>query len=147
MQVCHQVALVFFPIGLALTAMQRNLMMYVESAGCHAPRRSQPSQHVPACPPMGSPAGSVYTPAHLANAWDASGADLAVVEFEGRPQEYLTPLLPRVMFDYISSLVSIGMRIDAVEESRGIDCSKALDIIKSQVCSQTTAVCQLGSTH
>eukprot|EP00892_Ulva_mutabilis_P003035 jgi/Ulvmu1/12732/UM095_0037.1 len=145
-EVCHQVALVFFPIGLALTAMQRNLMTYVESAGCHAPRRRQPNQHVPACPPLGSPAGSVYTSAHLADAWNASGADLAVTEFEGRPQEYLTPLLPRVMFDYISSLVSIGMRIDAVEGSHGIDCSKALNIIKSQVSMTLDGLSMLTST-
>lgn len=133
MQICHQIALVFFPIGSAMAAMQRNLMLYVESAGCLAPRRSQPNQHVPVCPPLGSLAGSVYTPEHLAVAWNRPGQELVATKFEGRPGEYLTQLLPRVMFDYIASLVSIGMRIDAVAQSHGVSCAKALDIIKSQV--------------
>lgn len=142
MQLCHQIALVFFPIGSAMAAMQRNLMLFVESAGCHAPGRSQPNHHLPACPPLGSPVGSVYTSERLADAWNRSGQSLVATEFEGRPGEYLTQLLPRVMFDYIASLVSIGMRIDAVAQSHGIACTKALDIIKSQVRALTRPCCQ-----
>lgn len=115
-----------------MAAMQRNLMMYIELSGCHAPRRSQPNQHLPACPPMDDPAASVYTSERLADAWNSSGQALVAKEFAGRPGEYLTQLLPRTMFDYIASLVSIGMRIDAVAQSHGISCAKALDIIKSQ---------------
>lgn len=116
-----------------MAAMQRNLMLFVESAGCLTPQRSEPNQHVPACPPLASLTGSVYAPEHLADAWNRPGQELVATKFEGRPGEYLTQLLPRVMFDYIASLVCIGMRIDAVAQSHGGSCSKALDIIKSQV--------------
>jgi hypothetical protein len=134
MQVCQQIAFVLFPVGSAMTAMLRNLIMYLQSAGCCAPSKDRaPGRHVPKCPPVSNPASEVYTGGDLAAAWAADSSPSTPVKFEGRPGEYLTQLLPRVMYDYIAGLVSIGVRIDAVARSHNIRHLKALDIIKHQV--------------
>lgn len=51
----------------------------------------------------------------------------------GRPRDFLTTLLPQVMFDYVACLLNIGMRMDEIARQHNIKELKALDILKQQV--------------
>jgi hypothetical protein len=49
------------------------------------------------------------------------------------PGDFLTPLLPKVMFDLISCLVNVGVRMDTVAQLHDVASLRALDVVKQQV--------------
>lgn len=140
------------PVASAITSLTEALLAYLAHAGyarddlARAP--SQPSG-VPAAPgahasappeALADAAAAVLAPEHLTGVWDAAASasmplrDNAETggEFDGKPFEYLSPWLPRVMFDHIACLVNIGVRLDEVARSHGIERLRALDVVKHQ---------------
>jgi hypothetical protein len=160
-QICLQIAYIFVPVASTISSLVETLLTYLSNAGYACTEMATaPSLpvRVPAAPggPQSEPpaaladaAAAVLAPQHLACAWDASAAASAPlpaagedVTFDGKPYEYLSPWLPRAMFDHIACLVSIGVRMDEVAKSHGIERLRALDVVKHQVCSRSVHMLQ-----
>ena len=136
-QICLQLAYIFTPISATISRLTEALLAYLALTGyTHVCKRSEERPRAPDPDGAAGSATGILAPDHLARAWGCSHTDEghSSMCFDGKPCEYLTPWLPRVMFDHIASLVSIGMGIDEVARSHGIRSLKALDVIKHQVC-------------
>ena len=159
LQVCLQIAYIWVPVASAITALTEAVYAYLAQVGYAGSAPAAAAAAGPALPQklptapgvVGSKAPdalatareAVLTPEHLASAWEAAangtsasaplpGAE-ALPVFDGKPHDYLTPWLPRAMFDHIACLVSIGVRMDEIAQSHGIERLRALDVIKHQV--------------
>jgi hypothetical protein len=138
MQICLQIAYIFMPVASAITTLTEALLSYLSFAGytrSTALARERTQARDPSAARSIAPT-AVLAPEFLTSAWKAPAAPVdghSGGVFDGKPYEYLTPWLPRVMFDHIACLVSIGVRMDEVAKSHGIDNLRALDVIKHQV--------------
>jgi hypothetical protein len=144
LQICLQIAYIFMPVATAISTLTDSLFSYLAAEGYSSAVRAEEREKarsaresrplVPAPPDLGDLSSKVLAPEHLASAWESSNGERnACGAFDGQPFEYLTPWLPRAMFDHIACLVSIGVRMDAVAKSHGIENLRALDVIKHQV--------------
>jgi hypothetical protein len=140
------------PVATAISTLTDALFLYLAREGYSSAVRAEErekarlareSQTLIASPPdLDNLCSKVLAPEHLASAWESSTGGAATERdacpvFDGQPFEYLTPWLPRAMFDHIACLVSIGVRMDSVAKSHGIENLRALDVIKHQVRSPT----------
>jgi hypothetical protein len=148
LQVCQQIAYIFLPVGSAITTMQMHLMRHLESTGAVRLRRAAssdctlPVSH--SAPLLRQRTNSLQhsTPTGSCN------SSLQMHVLSGCPRDFLTPLLPQVMFDYIACLLNIGMRMDEIARQHNIQDLKALDILKQQVCMpRIHAMCYLAAHH
>ena len=139
LQICLQIVYIFTPVSAAISILAETLFSYIAIAGyTHGSQRAQERQRAAEAGPHGQlAASSALAPELLACAAGALAEGMlghSESSFQGKPCEYLTPWLPRVMFDHIAALVSIGMGIDEVAKSHNMKALKALDVIKHQVC-------------
>ena len=163
-----QVSYIFMPVASAITALTDCLLAYLAQAGFRGqagdalPSLATAGATAQAQSKAGRPgnrsmpgameeaASAVLVDAELAPAWEAAAskadaasasADAECNQFAGAPEEYLTPRLPRVMFEHVAALVSMGVKMDAVARAHGIDHLRALDVVKHQVCPALQLLC------
>lgn len=119
--------------------MQMSLMSYLQSTGVVRPEASATVSKTCSIP-QGTPLSQQATDAiqHSHMAAEQSSKSVAPHLTASPPGDFLTALLPQVMFDYIACLLNIGMKMDQIGHQHNIKDLKAVDILKQQVCSLNT---------
>jgi hypothetical protein len=135
LQICQQIAYIFLPVGSAITTMQKHLRLYLEATGAVPPRSACTVSET--APPEAESTSHSREATNILQkcALTGSNSNDSVKRrlLSGRPSDYLTTLLPQVMFDYVACLLNMGMRMDEIARQHNIKDLRALDILKQQV--------------
>jgi hypothetical protein len=148
LQICQQIAYIFLPVGSAITTMQKHLRLYLEATGAVPPRSACTVSET--APPEAESTSHSREATNILQkcALTGSNSNDSVKRrlLSGRPSDYLTTLLPQVMFDYVACLLNMGMRMDEIARQHNIKELRALDILKQQVC-RSSIICSASYTE
>jgi hypothetical protein len=134
LQICQQIAYIFLPVGSAITSMQMQLTQYLETTGAVRPRNASASEvTLPKSETAPLSRETTEILQQINRTGSSSAGSIQTHSISGRPNDFLTTLLPQVMFDYVACLLNIGMSMDEIARQHNIKDLKALNILKQQV--------------